>query len=166
MHKDFLIYGQSEAEVSYNSLLEEQESEFSSQLVSQQESYESEIQEQYDIGHSDGFEAGQRQGYSQGQSEAQSKIEQLENTLETYEQKNGSNSSSSQTSAEFYAGDWGTVSDSTPEPQGGIVYWTPNEKSYHSTKSCTTLKRSKTILSGTVSETIASDHGDPCNVCN
>lgn len=54
----------------------------------------------------------------------------------------------------------------TPKPVSNTVYWTPNGKSYHSTRNCTTLKRSKTILSGTVSEAIASGHGDPCNVCH
>lgn len=160
-----LEQGQSEAEASYNSLLKEQESEFSSQLVQQQESLEREIQEQYDTGRSEGVETGRQQGYAQGQSEAQSKIEQLESTLATYEQKSESSSFSSQPSAAFDSGDWGTASDDTPEPQGGIVYWTPNGKSYHSTENCTTLRRSKTILSGTVSEAIASGHGDPCNVC-
>lgn len=52
------------------------------------------------------------------------------------------------------------------EPVEEIVYWTPNGKSYHSTEGCRTLSRSKTILSGTVSEAIASGHGDPCDVCH
>lgn len=43
------------------------------------------------------------------------------------------------------------------------VYWTPKGKSYHSTKSCRTLSRSKTILSGTQAE---SGKYDPCDVCN
>mgnify|MGYP001149220023 CR=1 FL=1 len=45
---------------------------------------------------------------------------------------------------------------------GSIVYWTPNGKSYHTTKSCTTLSRSKTILEGTVQE---SGKYDPCDRC-
>ena len=44
----------------------------------------------------------------------------------------------------------------------GTVYWTPNGKSYHSTPNCSTLKRSKTILSGPKSSCPKSD---PCNVC-
>ncbi len=43
-----------------------------------------------------------------------------------------------------------------------VVYWTPKGKSYHSTKSCPTLARSKTILSGTISE---SGKYDPCDSC-
>ena len=44
-----------------------------------------------------------------------------------------------------------------------IVYWTPNGKSYHSTKSCSTLSRSKIINSGTQAE---SGKYDPCDRCN
>lgn len=44
----------------------------------------------------------------------------------------------------------------------GIVYWTPSGKSYHNTSTCTTLKRSKTILSGSITD---SGKSDPCNVC-
>ena len=51
---------------------------------------------------------------------------------------------------------------STPS-NGSIVYWTPNGKSYHTTKSCTTLSRSKTILEGTVQE---SGKYDPCDRCH
>lgn len=49
------------------------------------------------------------------------------------------------------------------EPNGEIVYWTPKGKSYHTTTSCPTLSRSKTILSGTQSE---SGKSDPCDRCN
>ena len=44
-----------------------------------------------------------------------------------------------------------------------IVYWTPNGKSYHTTKNCPTLSRSKTILDGTISE---SGKNDPCDRCH
>ena len=43
------------------------------------------------------------------------------------------------------------------------VYWTPNGKSYHTTKNCSTLSRSKTILEGTKSE---SGKHDPCDRCH
>lgn len=46
---------------------------------------------------------------------------------------------------------------------GTKYYWTPNGKSYHTTKSCSTLSRSKTILEGTLQE---SGKGDPCDKCN
>ena len=45
----------------------------------------------------------------------------------------------------------------------GIVYWTPNGKSYHTTRSCPTLSRSKTILEGTIEE---SGKYDPCDRCH
>ena len=51
------------------------------------------------------------------------------------------------------------VEDNT---KGDIVYWTSNGKSYHSTKSCPTLSRSKTINSGTQAE---SGKYDPCDRC-
>jgi competence protein ComEC len=46
---------------------------------------------------------------------------------------------------------------------GETVYWTLNGKSYHTTSSCPTLSRSKTILSGTQSE---SGKIDPCDKCH
>lgn len=45
----------------------------------------------------------------------------------------------------------------------GTVYWTPNGKSYHTTKNCSTLSRSKTILEGTIAE---SGKNDPCDRCH
>jgi len=45
------------------------------------------------------------------------------------------------------------------------VYFTPNGKSYHYDKNCSTLKRSKTILEGTQQEALGLAHSDPCNVC-
>lgn len=44
-----------------------------------------------------------------------------------------------------------------------IVYWTPRGTSYHTTKDCSTLSRSKTILEGTLQE---SGKTDPCDVCH
>lgn len=35
---------------------------------------------------------------------------------------------------------------------GGTVYWTPNGEVYHSTSSCPSLSRSKTVLSGSIAE--------------
>lgn len=51
------------------------------------------------------------------------------------------------------------VEDNT---KGDIVYWTSNGKSYHSTKFCPTLSRSKTINSGTQAK---SGKYDPCDRC-
>lgn len=52
--------------------------------------------------------------------------------------------------------------NSTPSVSSEIVYWTPGGSSYHKSNNCTTLKRSKTILNGSISE---SGKNDPCNVC-
>lgn len=52
----------------------------------------------------------------------------------------------------------------SPKPSGGgIVYFTPNGKSYHTTNTCSTLSRSKVINSGTLSQ---SGKSDPCDKCN
>ncbi|WP_370770885.1 cell envelope integrity protein TolA [Eubacterium ramulus] len=58
-----------------------------------------------------------------------------------------------------------TYSSDTSDSQqntGGTVYWTPNGKVYHSTKDCPSLGRSKTILSGSISE---SGKSRPCKNC-
>lgn len=47
-----------------------------------------------------------------------------------------------------------------------IVYWTPNGKSYHSTPNCRTLRKSKTIIKGTLKKAIEQGKSDPCDVCN
>ena len=54
-------------------------------------------------------------------------------------------------------------STSTSSSSSKTVYWTPNGKSYHTTKSCSTLSRSKTVLEGTITE---SGKNDPCDKCH
>ena len=54
-------------------------------------------------------------------------------------------------------------SASTSSSSSTMVYWTPNGKSYHTTKSCSTLSRSKTVLEGTITE---SGKSDPCDRCH
>ncbi|HPC25717.1 MAG TPA: thermonuclease family protein [Fervidobacterium sp.] len=46
-----------------------------------------------------------------------------------------------------------------------IVYWTPNGKSYHYSKDCPLLQKSKTINQGTLQEAIDIGKSDPCNYC-
>lgn len=54
----------------------------------------------------------------------------------------------------------------TPKPPAvKTVYFTPSGKSYHYNKNCSTLSRSKTILSGTIQDAIKFGHADPCNKC-
>lgn len=45
------------------------------------------------------------------------------------------------------------------------VYWTPGGGSYHFSQNCTSLKRSKTILTGTLQEALDEGKTDPCNLC-
>lgn len=51
------------------------------------------------------------------------------------------------------------------KPVNTTVYWVPNGKSYHVTRNCPTLKRSKKILEGTKQQAFAAGKTDPCNVC-
>jgi hypothetical protein len=57
----------------------------------------------------------------------------------------------------------------TTNPQGktipAIVYWVPNGKSYHYSKGCRSLARSKTIYSGSLTEAKQAGKHDPCNNC-
>jgi competence protein ComEC len=56
----------------------------------------------------------------------------------------------------------GTTPPSVSPQPSKIVYWTPNGKSYHYDKNCSTLSRSKVINQGELSTTAKSD---PCDVC-
>lgn len=56
--------------------------------------------------------------------------------------------------------------DPTPsQDMNRIVYYTPKGHSYHYSRNCRTLKRSKTVLSGKLSDVIRMGKSDPCNVC-
>jgi competence protein ComEC len=71
-----------------------------------------------------------------------------------------SNKSSSSTSTQSNSQNTNTSTNSNK-----TVYFTPSGKSYHFDKNCSTLKRSKKILQGSLQEAINSGHKDPCNVC-
>jgi len=75
-------------------------------------------------------------------------------SLETNTSTNSSNSSNNTNT---------TITNSGSTSSSGKVYWTPNGKSYHTTKGCSTLSRSKTILEGTIQE---SGKNDPCDRCH
>ena len=60
------------------------------------------------------------------------------------------------------SGDTDDSDKTSGSSSGGIVYWTPNGEVYHSTSSCSTLSRSKTIYHGTIEE---SGKSRPCKVC-
>lgn len=72
----------------------------------------------------------------------------------------GSNGSSNNTSSNTSNNIASNISNSGSTK---TVYWTPNGKSYHSTKDCSALARSKNIYSGTIAE---SGKSDPCDRCH
>ncbi len=75
-------------------------------------------------------------------------------SLETNTSSSNSNSSNNTNT---------TINNSGSTSSPGKVYWTPNGNSYHTTKGCSTLSRSKTILEGTLQE---SGKNDPCDRCH
>ena len=65
------------------------------------------------------------------------------------------------------SGSWGD-DKTTNEITGSLsrtAYWTPNGKSYHFSKSCPSLARSKTIRTGTLQDALNAGKRDPCNNC-
>ena len=52
------------------------------------------------------------------------------------------------------------------EPQESVVYWTPGGETWHSTRNCPSLKRSKNIISGTVEQAKAAHKNRPCANCH
>lgn len=78
----------------------------------------------------------------------------------TTESQSNSGQSSNSTS--------GSGTTTAPDPShdvGRTVFYTPNGKSYHFNKNCSTLSRSKVINSGTLDQVIALGKSDPCNIC-
>jgi len=57
------------------------------------------------------------------------------------------------------------LENSSPKSLNRIVYWTPNGKSYHYSKDCPLLQKSKTINQGTLQEALDIGKSDPCNYC-
>ena len=57
-----------------------------------------------------------------------------------------------------------TVEDTSSQvkEETSMVYWVPSGKVYHSTKSCSSLSRSKTIYSGTIAESGKAKHCQRC----
>lgn len=55
----------------------------------------------------------------------------------------------------------------TPKPSiDATVYWVPNGKVYHSTRSCASLHASTSIFSGTVAQAQTAGKRNPCKVCH
>ena len=64
-------------------------------------------------------------------------------------------------------GSWGNDS-TTNEITGSLsrtAYWTSGGKSYHFSKSCPSLSRSKNVKSGTLQDALNAGKKDPCNNC-
>ena len=76
---------------------------------------------------------------------------------------NTDSSSSNTGSSNTNSSNAGSSNTTSSSSNSGTVYWTPNGKSYHTTKSCPTLSRSKTILEGTIEQ---SGKYDPCDKCH
>ena len=83
------------------------------------------------------------------------------NSTSNNESNNKSNNYSNNESNSDSSFDGASDNVTTDEPSQDYVYWTPNGKSYHSTKDCPTLSRSKVIYEG-----YNCPKTDPCNVCN
>ena len=52
------------------------------------------------------------------------------------------------------------------DPIPSVVYWTPGGSVYHTTPDCPSLKRSHTILSGSVEQAMAAGKGRVCKNCS
>ena len=58
-----------------------------------------------------------------------------------------------------------SIAQQIPVQNSRYACWVPNGKSYHFTKDCPTLRRSKTILEGSVQNALTAGKTDPCNIC-
>ncbi len=58
-----------------------------------------------------------------------------------------------------------SITQQIPVQNSRYACWVPNGKSYHFTKDCPTLRRSKTILEGSVQNALSAGKTDPCNIC-
>ena len=103
-------------------------------------------------------EEAQKQAELEAQQKAQEEA-QMQAELEAQQQaQEEAAAAQTQQNTTTYSSD---TSDSQ-QNTGGTVYWTPNGEVYHSTKDCPSLGRSKTILSGSISE---SGKSRPCKNC-
>lgn len=76
-------------------------------------------------------------------------------------------SNAPQTPAGSGGGSWGEDS-TTNEITGDLsrtAYWTKSGKSYHFSKECPSLSRSKNIYEGTLQDALNANKTDPCNNC-
>ncbi|MCI6675624.1 MAG: hypothetical protein MSG78_01710 [Clostridiales bacterium] len=50
--------------------------------------------------------------------------------------------------------------------KASVFFWTPNGKSYHADQNCSSLRRSKTILSGSETDAAAAGKTTLCSMCS
>ncbi|GKU25140.1 hypothetical protein [Clostridium folliculivorans] len=84
-------------------------------------------------------------------------------SVSTSSSKNNSSNSSGFSSIKHE--DVTTAPTAEQQKSERTVYYTPGGKSFHYNRNCATLKRSKTVLSGKLSDVIRLGKSDPCNVC-
>lgn len=103
-------------------------------------------------------EEAQKQAELEAQQKAQEEAQKQAELEAQQQDQEEAASAQTQQNTTTYSSD---TSDSQ-QNTGGTVYWTPNGEVYHSTKDCPSLGRSKTILSGSISE---SGKSRPCKNC-
>lgn len=101
-------------------------------------------------------------------SELQSKYDALEQAVaQASAQASAQPSEEAQPSKSSVSSSSSSSSSSyKPKEPSGTVYWTSGGSKYHSTKNCVSLKRSKSIQSGSVSEAKSAGKSSPCKNCN
>ncbi len=87
----------------------------------------------------------------------------LNNSSNSSNSSSNSTDNSNATSGNSTSNNAPVNNNASTTSNSGTVYWTPNGKSYHTTKSCPTLSKSKTILEGTIEQ---SGKFDPCDKCH
>lgn len=136
----------------------QEQAELETQKQAQLEAQE-EVQKQAEL---EAQQKAQEEAQKQAELEAQQKAQeeaQKQAELEAQQQaQEEAAAAQTQQNTTTYSSD---TSDSQ-QNTGGTVYWTPNGEVYHSTKDCPSLGRSKTILSGSISE---SGKSRPCKNC-
>ena len=78
---------------------------------------------------------------------------------------NGTSSSRVEEKEEAVSSTEDKTHDTNHSHDNSIGYWTKSGKSYHITKDCSALSRSKSILEGTLDEAISLGKDDACDYC-
>ena len=164
--------GQSAAEEDYSHQLEEQrsaaEASLQSALTSQENKFSETLQSAERLASSQAYQEGKTAGAETVFDALQLKNPYTGEIIENVDDYNEYVSQYLEESSQIeepYQQEEPVYEEPEPIENEVIVYWVPNGKSYHASEYCRTLSRSKTIISGTIDEAIASGHGDPCDVC-